>query len=212
MNKNELTIVMAGDGGVGKSCITIRYVKQIFHDHYDPTLEESYRTQVEIDNSVVTLDIIDTAGQEEFKVLRDTHLSQGDGYILVFSIIEKSGLDEIEKLRGQILRFHDIDPTEPNTNPPFPIMIAGNKSDLEEYREVPTETAKQMADQWGLPYIETSAKNGTNISELYAECVRMVRKYKKGPTTDTPNTEIKTEIKTQPKQIPKEKSSCCLIL
>eukprot|EP01084_Bolivina_argentea_P056829 103936_1 len=93
-NTPEYKIVVLGGGGVGKSALTIRLVTDNFLDEYDPTIEDSYRKQVEIDNRPALLDILDTAGQEEFSSMQDQWMREGKGFLLVYSITSTATFDE----------------------------------------------------------------------------------------------------------------------
>jgi len=90
VDKNsEYKLVVLGGGGVGKSALTIRLVTDNFLDEYDPTIEDSYRKNVTIDNDPAMLDILDTAGQEEFSSMQDQWMRDGQGFILVYNIIAR---------------------------------------------------------------------------------------------------------------------------
>ena len=134
--KPEYKIVVLGGGGVGKSALTIRLVTDNFLDEYDPTIEDSYRKQVEIDGKPALLDILDTAGQEEFSSMQDQWMREGKGFLLVYTITSKATLDECSLLREKILRAKDEDHV--------PIVLSGNKSDLEEQRDFPTDEAQDL--------------------------------------------------------------------
>merc|ERR1711924_105017 len=79
---HEYRIVVVGAGGVGKSALTVRFIQGNFVEKYDPTIEDSYRKQVAVDGVAVLLDIMDTAGQEEYSALRDQYMKTGQGFIL----------------------------------------------------------------------------------------------------------------------------------
>jgi GTPase KRas protein len=83
----EYKLVVLGGGGVGKSALTIRLVTDNFLDEYDPTIEDSYRKQVMIDDETALLDILDTAGQEEFSSMQDQWMRDGQGFLLVYNIV-----------------------------------------------------------------------------------------------------------------------------
>merc|ERR1719494_692228 len=120
---------------------------------YDPTIEDSYRKQVDIDGNTALLDILDTAGQEEFASMQDQWMREGKGFLLVYSIINKSTFEELDELHRKILRAKDVNKV--------PLVIAGNKCDLRDAsdpRQVTVKTAKEFADSLGCAFYETSAK------------------------------------------------------
>jgi len=167
----EYRIVVVGAGAVGKSALTIRFVQGTFLVKYDPTIEDSYRKQVEIDARACILDIMDTAGQEEYCALRDTYMKTGDGFVLGYSVTSRNSFDQAAKLRSNILRIHG----EENQ---IPIMLVGNKCDLDTERTVTTEEGLQMSAKWGTGFVESSAKLGKNVNEIFFELVRLIDKWR----------------------------------
>mmetsp|Transcript_2880 Transcript_2880/g.6723 ORF Transcript_2880/g.6723 Transcript_2880/m.6723 type:complete len:136 (+) Transcript_2880:172-579(+) len=126
----EYKLAVLGSGAVGKSALTIRLVTDNFLDEYDPTIEDSYRKQAVIDNTIALLDILDTAGQDEFSSMQDQWMRDGKGFLLVYSICDKQSFDKVQELREKILRTKD--------SSDVPMVIVGNKCDLEDERQVPT--------------------------------------------------------------------------
>eukprot|EP01097_Dermamoeba_algensis_P009309 TRINITY_DN6528_c0_g1_i2.p1 TRINITY_DN6528_c0_g1~~TRINITY_DN6528_c0_g1_i2.p1 ORF type:complete len:196 (+),score=33.97 TRINITY_DN6528_c0_g1_i2:119-706(+) len=174
----EYKIVVLGAGSVGKSCLSVQFVRGVFVEQYDPTVEESYRQQIEIDGSSYMLEIIDTAGTENFTTMRNVYVQNGHGFLLVFSITAKSTLTEIEPIMQLILRIKDCEGNE------IPIILVGNKADLEDQREVTKEEANQLVEKFKiLKYIETSARSNLNVKEVFEEVTRMVI-TKFGPKKD----------------------------
>jgi GTPase KRas protein len=82
-------LIVLGDGAVGKSCMTIRFTRAQFVDDYDPTIEDAYKKQCVIDGQAAMLDILDTAGQEEYSSMREQYMHNGDGFLCVYSIVSK---------------------------------------------------------------------------------------------------------------------------
>jgi len=160
-------LVIVGGGGVGKSAITLQFIQSYFVTDYEPTIEDSYTKQCVIDDIPAKLDILDTAGQEEFSAMREQYMRSGEGFLLVFSVTERSSFDEIYKFHKQILRVKDRDE--------FPMLMVGNKVDLP--RVVSEEDAQQLARQLKIPYIECSAKNRMNVDNAFYELVRVVRRF-----------------------------------
>jgi len=164
----EYKLVIVGGGGVGKSALTIQLIQNNFIEEYDPTIEDSYRKQVTIDDETCLLDILDTAGQEEYSAMRDQYMRTGQGFIIVYSITSRSSFDEVSQFREQILRVKDADKV--------PMVIAGNKSDLESDRQVTQVEGRDLAKSYVVPFFETSAKTRINVEESFFELVREIRR------------------------------------
>jgi len=171
-------IVVLGDGGVGKSCLTIQFTQNHFVREYDPTIENSYRKQITIDDEACILDILDTAGQEEYAVMRDQYINSGEGFLLVFSLTSRSSFKSLSELREKILQVKDCDAE-------FPMVIVGNKCDLEKERLVTTAEVKEIISHWpNVGYLEASAKSRINVEESFKAIVREIKRYKVGgPST-----------------------------
>uniref|UniRef100_A0A3B4ZPI8 GTPase KRas n=1 Tax=Stegastes partitus TaxID=144197 RepID=A0A3B4ZPI8_9TELE len=155
----EYKLVVVGAGGVGKSALTIQLIQNHFVDEYDPTIEDSYRKQVVIDGETCLLDILDTAGQEEYSAMRDQYMRTGEGFLCVFAINNTKSFEDIHQYREQIKRVKDSDDV--------PMVLVGNKCDLPA-RTVDTRQAQELARSYGIPYIETSAKTRQVRSEQEA--------------------------------------------
>lgn len=99
-----ISFQVLGSGGVGKSALTVQFVQGIFVEKYDPTIEDSYRKQVEVDGQQCMLEILDTAGTEQFTAMRDLYMKNGQGFVLAYSITAQSTFNDLQDLREQILR------------------------------------------------------------------------------------------------------------
>jgi len=168
MSEALYRMVILGDGGVGKSALTIQLIQNHFITDYDPTIENSYRKQVMVDNISTVLEIMDTAGQEELATMRNQYIQTGDGFIIVYSVISYRTFEAVMKYRSQIQKIKDTDK--------FPTVIVGNKMDLVEQREVTTLQGQNLSEQFGIPFYECSAKNRLNVEESFYQCVREIRK------------------------------------
>jgi GTPase KRas len=166
--------VVMGEGGVGKSCLTIRFMQNHFVEHYDPTIEDSYRKGVVLDfgdghgDQSILLDILDTAGQECYSAMRDAYMQSGEGFLLVFDVTSRDSFDGLTEFYSSLLMAKDRDRV--------PIVIAGNKCDLDELRQVSTSEASARAENWGALYLETSAAEYINVVEAFESIVREVWK------------------------------------
>merc|ERR1712154_612420 len=174
MAQTEYKITVLGSGGVGKSALTIRLITGTYEANYDPTIEDSYRKQVTIDGKPGLLDILDTAGQEEYAALQDQWIREGDGFLIVYAINSQESSDEAEMIRSKIVRILDADPDDPD----IPMVLVGNKCDLENERKVKLTELNERMSEWKCSGFETSAKEKTNIDESFYQVVREIRKRK----------------------------------
>jgi GTPase KRas protein len=164
----EFRLVVVGPPVVGKSALTIRLTQSEFANEYDPTIEDSYRYYCTIDDIPASLDILDTAGQEEYSSMRDLYMKTGEGFLLVFSLTDRHTFEEISTFYNQILRVKG------ETVQFVPMMLVGNKNDLINERQVSHEEAIQLAKRFDCAYIETSAKTGLNVVDAFHGLVKMV--------------------------------------
>ena len=164
----EYKLVIVGEGGVGKSSLTFQLLQNRFLVDFDPTIEDSYIKQETIDNETFILDILDTAGQEEYPSMREGYLRTGQGFMCVYSITSRSSFDEIYSFREQILRVKD--------KVKVPMVIVANKSDLVSERRVSKEEGKKIAKSFDCPFFETSAKAPKNVKDSFYQLVREIQK------------------------------------
>ncbi|XP_034948426.1 GTPase KRas [Chelonus insularis] len=160
-------IVVLGDGGVGKSAVTLQFVSHSFLDYHDPTIEDSYRQQAVIDGEAALLDILDTAGQIEFTAMRDQYMRCGEGFMICYSVTDRHSFQEVLEYRKLISRVR--------VNEDIPLVLVGNKFDLQSQRKVTTEEGKALANQLGCPFYETSAALRQFIDDAFYSLVRQIR-------------------------------------
>jgi small GTP-binding protein len=119
-----------------------------------------------VDGHTCVLDILDTAGQEDMKMLRRQWVEDRDGFVLVFSIVERSSFDEIVQF------FELIQQVKEDQIQKVPLVLVGNKVDMAPQRKVTLQEAQDLAKSYNAGYIETSAKNGINVNEAFEMLVR----------------------------------------
>ena len=159
-------VIVLGSGGVGKSALTIQLVQGRFSAAYDPTIEDSYKKTIVVDGKELSLDILDTAGQDDFAAIRDTYMRVGQGFIIVFAVNDPTSFDAVEKFHKDIKMANGKDD--------IPIVVCGNKCDLPD-RNITKEDGEAMCSNLGVKYIETSAKTNLNVQESFTELTRMMR-------------------------------------
>eukprot|EP01103_Thecamoeba_quadrilineata_P006312 TRINITY_DN16037_c0_g1_i1.p1 TRINITY_DN16037_c0_g1~~TRINITY_DN16037_c0_g1_i1.p1 ORF type:complete len:205 (-),score=38.49 TRINITY_DN16037_c0_g1_i1:177-740(-) len=179
----EYKVVIVGGGAVGKSSLTMQFISNQFVDEYDPTIEDSYRTQLTVDGNPVVLDLLDTAGQEELSAMRDSYMRAGKGFLIVYSITARNSWEEALQMRAKILEVKDADE--------FPMVVCGNKKDLAQNRQVPEAEAGAKCKSLGLPFYETSAKTRENVESVFHQLVREIRKTEKGTKSEKPKKQQK---------------------
>lgn len=142
-----------GYKSVGKSSITIQFVKKQFVDYYDPTIENTFQKKLELKNALFDLDIIDTAGQDEYSLFPDSYALDIHGYVLVYSITSQKSFEVVkviyEKMSDMLIKV--------------PIILIGNKTDLHMERKVSTEEGKKTANLWGASFMEVCAKQNSEV-------------------------------------------------
>jgi len=165
----EYKLVVVGAGGVGKSALTIQLIQNHFVDEYDPTIEDSYRKQVVIDGETCLLDILDTAGQEEYSAMRDEYMRTGEGFLIVFAVNNTKSFEDITQYWEQIKGVKDAEEV--------PMVMVANKCDLPT-RSVDMQQARDVAKNYGIPFIETSAKTRMGVDDAFYTLVREIKKHR----------------------------------
>ncbi|XP_071501683.1 ras-related and estrogen-regulated growth inhibitor-like [Diadema setosum] len=165
----ECKLAVLGRCGVGKSATIVRYLTKRFIWEYDPTLEFVYRHQTSVDDEVVSMEILDTAGQEIDTIQREGHVRWGDGFLVIYSITDRKSFEEV----AQIKSFLDEIKKARNVS----VVIVANKCDLDHLREVSTEEGEKMAQELACAFYESSACRGDeSIPEAFHELYREVRR------------------------------------
>ena len=161
-------LVVMGTGGVGKSALILQFVSGQFLKQYDPTIEDFYTKKIDVDGSAILLEILDTAGQDEYSAMRDQYILSGEAFILVYSVNNLRSFTEVCNLKKQIDRLWE--------EKSLPIVLVGNMSDVKAQREVTAQDGEKLACEWGCPFFETSAKENHHVQEIFHEIVREERK------------------------------------
>jgi small GTP-binding protein len=171
LNKIDIHITIIGKGVVGKTSITNRLINIEYPEQHDPTIEDKYNLVVNINSKQINLEILDTAGEQDYQNLLYSWITNGDAFILVFAINDKESFDYLLKKREKIIEIKG--------NKNIPIILIGNKSDLNKEREVTIEEAEKISKLWNVDYVECSAKNNTNCNNIINLLYNKWNKYLK---------------------------------
>ena len=208
--QNEYTmlfkIVIIGDTYVGKTNILSRYISNEFDPNSNSTIGVELTTKTyNFDNNDVKVQIWDTAGQEKYRSITSSYYKGAQGCLLVYDITKKKSFDNIDKWYSEL---------KSNSDEKIYTMLLGNKSDLEENREVSIEEAEKKAKNFNIAFMETSAYNGNNINKAFSELINNVYQNNKHAF----NQEIKVILKDKGVEIPQENNEenkkdsnwCCI--
>ncbi|KAG1904874.1 small GTPase superfamily [Suillus fuscotomentosus] len=182
-------VAVLGDGGVGKTALAVQFTLNCFvgkpnqlpctfycnlmASTLPPILwyrEDAYRKQLIVDNKMCFVEVIDTAGQEEYATLRDQWVREGQGFILVYSIASRSTFERLDVFRQSMLKVKRQKPI---------FMLVGNKCDKTYEREVSREEGIALARTFGCEFMETSARTAYNVELLFTNLVRALRQTKR---------------------------------
>jgi Ras-related protein Rab-2A len=151
--------IIVGDVSVGKSCIMLRFSSNQFREEHELTIGVEFAIKFyEIKNKNIKIQIWDTAGEEAFQSITKNYYKNAIGALLVYDITKKSSFDHLKNW---------LDNIRENSSRNIKIILIGNKTDLEDKREVTFEEGEEFAKNNGLFFLETSAKNFTNINESF---------------------------------------------
>ena len=160
-------IIVIGDSGVGKSCLTMKATKNFFETYYSPTVGfEFFTFNVKIKDKNIRLQIWDTCGQEVYRSLINSFYRNSSLAILVYSIDDENSFNNLESWLNEI---------KDKGNPNVKIFLIGNKYDLEEKRKVQLNKAKEFSKEHGLNmFLETSANTGLNAKKVFIEAAKIL--------------------------------------
>lgn len=156
-----------------------------------------------MDDQAVILEILDTAGQDEFTAMQSQWIAFGNAFVILYDVTKRESYNRAKNFHHKILMVNDCDT---KTQPP--ITLLGNKIDLEDQREVNTEEGESLAKQLNATFFETSALTNTNISEAFIDITRRIRVFY-GLNEDT-NTQTTANNSATTK--PKPSRRLCIIL
>eukprot|EP00924_Labyrinthula_sp_SR-Ha-C_P012707 maker-scaffold_67-snap-gene-0.7-mRNA-1 protein AED:0.30 eAED:0.30 QI:89/1/1/1/1/1/2/22/207 len=196
-------IVLIGNSSTGKTSLLQRYRENEFHPDTKHTIGVEFATQeMEIDNEVIKAQIWDTAGQERYRAITKAYYRGAFGAIVVFDVADRETFDGLTRWIGEI---------KGHANEGIKIVLVGNKCDLKN-REISQNEGKAFAEQFGIPYMETSAKTGEMVQSMFESLLEEIYRAKKTEALENNNESVKVgkgevvDLNTKKK---KKESNCC---
>ena len=138
-------------------------------DLLEGTIEDRYKINVLLKRKNFEIEILDT-GEDDFQFLYEVWISFGECFLLVFAINDKESFDFVKKIYKNVKKKKYYEKC--------PILLVGNKSDLEKERKIKYSDAEELANSWGIEYIETSVKNNINCKEVFIKVAEKVAEKK----------------------------------
>ena len=162
-------VLLLGDSTVGKTCFLMKYTDKTFQDIHMATIGLDYRLKsMKLKSGKnIKLQIWDTAGQDRFRAITKNYYKGSHGIILIYDVTNLQTFENVKTWVNQIRE---------EASPNVVIYIAGNKIDIEDERKVEKESGEKLAEEFGFPFVETSAKNGININETFEDLVERIDK------------------------------------
>ena len=195
-------LLIIGDSSVGKTSILSRYANGTFKEEYLATVGLDYYTKDEIiNNKTIQIKLWDTAGQERFKALTQNYFKNAEGVLLVYDV---TSTESFENLKFWIDSIKD-NMVQKNMN--IPLIIIGNKIDMEDSREITKENAEKFSGDNNYKYFETSAKTGVGVDDAIRELVNQVLSQSNDEQKEPRNTSV--QIKSNGGNSNEKKKGCC---
>lgn len=193
-------LLLIGDSGVGKSCLLLRFADDTYTESYISTIGVDFKIRtIELDGKTIKLQIWDTAGQERFRTITSSYYRGAHGIIVVYDVTDQESFNNVKQWFQEIERYACEGVNK---------LLVGNKSDLTLKKVVDYASAKEFADQLGVPFLETSAKNATNVENVFMTMVAEI-KNRMGPMS---TSDLSTGSKIHPSSstpIKTQGSECC---
>jgi len=152
-------LLLIGDSGVGKSCLLLRFADHTYTESYISTIGVDFKIRtIDLDGKTIKLQIWDTAGQERFRTITSSYYRGAHGIIVVYDVTDTESFNNVKQWLNEIDRY-----ACENVNK----LLVGNKCDLVQKKTVDFDAAKAFADKLDIPFLETSAKQGSNVEKAF---------------------------------------------
>ncbi|CUM67513.1 uncharacterized protein PRCAT00005212001 [Priceomyces carsonii] len=166
-------IAVVGSRSVGKSSMTVRFVEDHFVESYYPTIENQFSKTINYKNEEYAIEILDTAGQDEFSIMNEKHLIGIHGYLLVYSVTSRQSFELIEVIRDKILDSIGSDD--------ITMVLIGNKCDLNYQRQVELEDGVNLAKKFNCRFLESSVRDNVNVNKAFESLIEEIENKQNPP-------------------------------
>lgn len=195
-------LLLIGDSGVGKSCLLLRFADDTYTESYISTIGVDFKIRtIELEGKTVKLQIWDTAGQERFRTITSSYYRGAHGIIVVYDVTDQDSFVNVKQWLQEIERYASEGVSK---------LLVGNKNDLVDKKLVETESAKEFADSITIPFLETSAKEATNVEQAFLTMAKQIKDRMGSSVANMAGN--KSQIKLQPgTSVPKQQApgGCC---
>ena len=200
-----IQLLVIGDSSVGKTSLITRYTNGTFKEEYLATVGLDYYSKVEaINNQTINIKLWDTAGQERYKSLTQNYFRNAEGVLLTYDVTNSESFDNLKDWIGSIKTNME------GKNIFLPLIIVGNKIDMEDSREINKEDAEKFASDNNYKYFETSAKTGEGVDDAIRDLVNQV--LNQGDQMDDQKIEARKSVQLKDANIESaevKKKGCC---
>jgi len=195
-------LILIGDSCVGKSNILLKYLKNEFDPNSRATVGVEFGTKnIIINNKKIKIQIWDTAGQERYRSITSADYKGAKGALIVYDITRKCTFDNIDKW---------ISDLKLNGDKNICIVILGNKSDLDDKREVSKGDGIKKSEMYKTAFLETSALNGDNIGKAFDEIIEQIIQNNKSFFEDSNKKEMDKGVNLNESNKDNDKKKCCI--
>ena len=193
-------ILLLGDSGVGKSSIILRYIENNFSQNLMNSIGVDFKLKnIEVKGKKVKLQVWDTAGQERFRTITTSYYKGAQAIIVVFDLTDRDSFEHVKNWMSDVDKFAKEGVLR---------ILAGNKCDLEHQRKISKDEGKELASKYGIQYMEISAKDTTNIDELFVSTTETFINRQASGSNKTKTVE-KQGIDLNKEEVQEKKRSCC---
>jgi Ras-related protein Rab-1A len=176
-------MLIIGNSGVGKSCLLLRFSDDLFSQDYLSTIGVDFKIRkLDVDGKCIKLQMWDTAGQERFRTITKGYYRGSNGIVIVYDITDRESFEQT---------YHWVKEIDAHASADVCRLLVGNKADLEDKRAVKTDEGQSLANQLGIPFLETSAKERVRVDDMFVRMAGAMKQQAGGTLAETQDQKLK---------------------